>query len=179
MKCFLFTLALFIGFPNLPLGHAQDAATLPIGNMLSEPRPTFHINDNEIPSVPSFIAYGDQRFTDPANTDATDPRVRQWLVQRIAEEKPAAQILNGDIPLAGAVKNDYAVFTTETKPWRDARLKVFPALGNHEFIGDPQNALENWWAGFTELRNRRWYSAQYRFQSLLARARQRHVTFTR
>jgi hypothetical protein len=62
--------------------------------------------------------------------------------------------------LAGDVKNDYAVFAAETKPWRDARLHVFPALGNHEFHGEPQSALENWWASFPEMRNRRWYSAQ-------------------
>jgi hypothetical protein len=113
-----------------------------------------------LPGAPSFIAYGDQRFTDPTNVKATDPRVRQWLVKRIAEEKPLAVILNGDVPLAGDVKNDYAVFTAESRPWRDAGVHVFPALGNHEFHGDPRNALENWWNCFPELRNRRWYSAQ-------------------
>jgi hypothetical protein len=136
------------------------AATLPTSNLLSEAGPTFRVNTNEPGGMPSFIAYGDQRFTDPANLKATDPRVRKWLVKRIAEEKPIAVVLNGDVPLAGDVKNDYAVFTTETKPWRDAGLHVFPALGNHEFHGDPKNALENWWTCFPELRNRRWYSAQ-------------------
>ena len=58
------------------------------------------------------------------------------------------------------VANDYAVFQTETKVWRDLHLRVFPALGNHEFIGDPRNDLENWWNAFPEMRNRRWYSAQ-------------------
>lgn len=113
-----------------------------------------------MPGTPVFIAYGDQRFTNPANVQATDPRVRQYLVKRIAEEKPAAVVLNGDVPYAGDVKNDYAVFNTETKPWRDARLHVFPALGNHEFHGNPKNALENWWTCFPAMRNRRWYSAQ-------------------
>jgi hypothetical protein len=136
------------------------AATLPTGDLLSEPGPTFRIPDNQLSSQPGFIAYGDQRFTDPKNVTATDPRVREWLVRRIAAEKPVAVILNGDVPLAGDVKNDYAVFNTETKPWRDARLHVFPALGNHEFHGDPGEALENWWTCFPEIRNRRWYSAQ-------------------
>jgi hypothetical protein len=109
---------------------------------------------------PSFIAYGDQRFTDPANVTATDPRVRKYLVERIAAEKPAAIVLNGDVPLAGDVKNDYAVFQIETKLWRDGHLHVYPALGNHEFHGDPRQALENWWSCFPEMRNRRWYSVQ-------------------
>jgi acid phosphatase type 7 len=101
------------------------------------------------------------RFTDPANTSATNPRVRQWLVKRIAEESPDAVLLNGDVPLAGSVKNDYEVYRSETQCWRGAHLNVFPALGNHEFHGpDAQECLENWWNAFPELRSRRWYSAQ-------------------
>jgi hypothetical protein len=69
-------------------------------------------------------------------------------------------ILNGDLPLSGDVKNDYSVFHTETQPWRDAHLLVFPALGNHEFHGDPQLCLQNWWEAFPQMRNRRWYSVQ-------------------
>jgi hypothetical protein len=68
--------------------------------------------------------------------------------------------MNGDIPLAGTVASDYSVFQTETKTWRDLHLRVFPALGNHEFIGEPRNDLDNWWNTFPEMRNRRWYSAQ-------------------
>jgi len=137
-----------------------NAETLSTANLLSQPGPTFRIEDKELLRNTSFIAYGDQRFTDPKNVTATDPRVRQFLVKRIAEEKPSAVILNGDVPLAGDVKNDYAVFASETKPWRDAHLHVFPTLGNHELHGDPQKSLENWWDCFPEMRNRRWYSVQ-------------------
>ena len=64
------------------------------------------------------------------------------------------------IPLAGRVANDYAVFQAETKVWRDLHLRVYPALGNHEFVGEPRQDLENWWTAFPEMRGRRWYSAQ-------------------
>ena len=129
--------------------------------LLSEPGPTFRIADNQLPSPLTLIAYGDQRFTDPANTQQTNPRIRQWLVKQIAAERPAAVIMNGDVPLAGDVANDYTVFQAETKAWRDLHLRVFPALGNHEFHGsDQQKDVENWWNAFPELRNRRWYSAQ-------------------
>jgi hypothetical protein len=151
-------LGVYLGAQNVP--RQYTAATLPTGDLLSEPGPTFRIDDSDLPAEPTFIAYGDQRFTDPANVKSTDPRVRKWLVERIASEKPSAVVLNGDVPLSGDVKNDYAVFQTETKPWRDAHLHVFPALGNHEFHGDPRNALENWWNCFPQMRNRRWYSAQ-------------------
>ena len=155
--------------------QTYTAATLPTNELLSEAGPTFRISDGEMAVQPSFIAYGDQRFTDPANKTATDPRVRQYLVDRIAAEKAAALVLNGDVPLARDVKNDYAVFQTETKPWRDAGLHVFPALGNHEFHGEPRQALENWWNCFPETRNRRWYSAQLGSRIVCAGARQRHL----
>jgi hypothetical protein len=157
------TLKPFLPALLVPVILAQQtytAATLPTGDLLSEAGPTFRVNDAEMAIQPSFIAYGDQRFTDPANVRATDPRVRKYLVERIAAEKPAAIVLNGDVPLAGDVKNDYAVFQQETKVWRDEHLRVFPALGNHEFHGEPRQALENWWTCFPEMRNRRWYSAQ-------------------
>jgi len=134
--------------------------TLPTGQLLSEPGPAFRFSDAELPRPLTFITYGDQRFTDPKNVVATNPRVRQWLVTQIAAEHPAAVVLNGDVPLAGDVLNDYAVFQAETKPWRDAHLRVFPALGNHEFHGPPAQALENWWDAFPEMRNRRWYAVQ-------------------
>ena len=142
------------------LAQPPTAATLPTDRLLSEPGPTFRIGDHQLPKPMTFIAYGDQRFTDPANTRQTNPRIRQWLVNQIAKERPGVVIMNGDIPLAGNVMNDYAVFQAETKSWRDLHLRVFPALGNHEFIGDPQQDLENWWNAVPDMRNRRWYSAQ-------------------
>src|SRR6185312_7211930 len=60
------------------------AATLPTGDLLSEPGPSFRIDSRDLPDQPTLIAYGDQRFTNPANIKATDPRVRKWLVDQIA-----------------------------------------------------------------------------------------------
>ena len=150
---------LIVGCPLL----AQDAPSfaLPTDRLLSQPGPTFTIAGRQLPSSLKIITYGDQRFTDPANTRQTNPLIRQWLVKEIASEKAAALIMNGDVPLAGDVANDYAVFQSETKPWRDQHLRVFPTLGNHEWRDpDPPHALNNWWNAFPELRNRRWYSAQ-------------------
>jgi hypothetical protein len=156
----LFLAAAALAQTNSPQGKRVTAADLPTDQLRSEPGPTFRIADSALPSPMTMIAYGDQRFTDPANVKATFPRVRKWLAERIAQEKPGALVLNGDVPLAGDVKNDYTVFRDETKCWRDAHLNVFPALGNHEFHGEPNQALENWWTAFPEMRNRRWYSAQ-------------------
>jgi hypothetical protein len=72
------------------------------------------------------IAYGDMRFTDPKETAATDPKVRKWLVDRIASEKPSAIVISGDVPYVGERAADYAEFHFETAPWRAANLLVLP-----------------------------------------------------
>ncbi len=90
----------------------------------------------------------------------TNPKVRRLLVQKIAEEHPDAILMNGDVPYSGDVVDDYNVFKTETEIWRNDHLRVYPALGNHEFHGDPQEALEHWWNAFPQMRGRRWYSVQ-------------------
>ncbi len=150
--------ALFVPAGCTAQNHAAD---LPTSQLLSEPGPTFRVSDSELGAAPTFIVYGDMRFTDPANVVATNPRVRQYLVKQITAEHPGAVLLNGDVPLGGDNANDYSVYHQETQAWRDAHLHVYPALGNHEFHGpDPQKDLENWWNAFPEMRNRRWYSAQ-------------------
>src|SRR5271170_1729362 len=126
MKVFMRFTLLFPAAMVALFAQPPTAASLPTDRLLSESGPTFGIDAIRLPNPMTVIAYGDQRFTDPANTQQTNPRIRQWLVNQIAQEHPAAVIMNGDIPLAGNVANDYAVFQAETKPWRDLRLHVFP-----------------------------------------------------
>jgi acid phosphatase type 7 len=160
MKLLPIFLLIFISLRGLANGQ-NHAADLPTDQLLSQAGPTFRLTNDELKAPVSFIAYGDMRFTDPTNTKATNPAVRKWLVQKIAEEAPAAIFLNGDVPLSGEMLNDYAVFHTETASWRLAQIRVYPTLGNHEFHGpNPQQCLENWWNTFPEFRNRRWYSVQ-------------------
>jgi hypothetical protein len=106
------------------------------------------------------IAYGDMRFTDPKETQATNPKVRKWLVDKIAAEKPNAIVISGDVPYVGERAADYTEFHLETTPWRTPNIPVFPALGNHELRGDEKKCLENWWTEFPKLRGKRWYMAE-------------------
>jgi hypothetical protein len=121
-------------------------------------QPLFRVADSEISASPTLIAYGDMRFTDPKETNATNPKVRRWLVDRIAAEKPDAVLLSGDIPWNGNITNDYVVYQAETASWRAAHMLILPALGNHEFHGELQLCLNNWWNAFPQLRGHRWYS---------------------
>ena len=119
---------------------------------------TFTVPDADLPDPLVLVAYGDMRFTPAAETSATSPVARQALVAKIASENPAAIFINGDIPYHG-VEADYAVFRDETRAWRERHLRVYPALGNHEFRACLEAAcLEHWWHTFPELRGRRWYS---------------------
>lgn len=105
-----------------------------------------------------LVAYGDMRFTDITELHASNPGARQALVGKIAAENPAAVFINGDIPWHGNAA-DYAVFRDETQPWKERHLRVFPALGNHEFSAcAPDECLKRWWETFPELTGRRWYS---------------------
>ena len=142
---------------------AWAADTSSTAGLLSQPGPTFTIAAPE--HGWTLIAYGDMRFTDPANTEDTNPVVRRTLIARMVEEKPDVLLLSGDVPLSGGVANDYAVFRQETAAWRTAGLRVFPAMGNHELYGPakncPESCLENWWNEFPELKGRRWYSVRF------------------
>lgn len=121
--------------------------------------PTFTVADKDLSKYPTVIVYGDTRFTDPAETDKADPKARMALVARIAEEHPDAVQVTGDVPLAGGNKGDYTEYVAETGAWRASKLRIYPALGNHEFAGkDKAGALSNWWAAFPELKGMRWYS---------------------
>jgi hypothetical protein len=119
---------------------------------------TFSVPDSDLPDPLVFIAYGDTRFTDVGETAASSPAVRQALIAKIAAENPAAIFINGDLPWHG-IAADYDVYRAETRAWRDAHLRVYPALGNHEFSACYESScLDRWWDTFPELRGRRWYS---------------------
>jgi 3',5'-cyclic AMP phosphodiesterase CpdA len=106
------------------------------------------------------LAYGDTRFTDPANVTATNPIARRVLIARMAEERPDAIVISGDIPWHGGVADDYVQFRRETEAWRSLKIPIVAATGNHEFSQcEPQVCLENWWTAFPGLRGRRWYAA--------------------
>jgi len=122
--------------------------------------PDFVRDSRDLSTPLRIIVYGDTRFTDPKETSETNPKVRRWLVDKIAEEEPEAVLLAGDVPWRGGEASDYDVYRAETKVWRDARLFVYPALGNHELYGNERECLENWWKAFPELSAQRWYSVR-------------------
>jgi acid phosphatase type 7 len=119
---------------------------------------TFQIADSALRDPLVLIAYGDIRFTDTRETEASSPSARRALVAKIAAENPSAVFINGDLPFHG-ISADYEVYRAETQVWRDKHIRVYPALGNHELSTCFESScLDRWWNAFPELRSLRWYS---------------------
>ncbi len=67
----------------------------------SDGGPLFTVASSSLPEPLKLIDYGDMRFTDTSEKKASNPKVRQWLVDRVAAEHPAAVMLSGDVPWHG------------------------------------------------------------------------------
>jgi len=106
-----------------------------------------------------FVAYGDTRFTDPKDTEASNPDVRHALVRAIADARPAFISIGGDISYK-ADAADWKVWDAETAIWRERNIPVYPALGNHDLKGDEKTALANYFQRFPDLKNNRYYSVR-------------------
>lgn len=123
-------------------------------------KPTFVVNDFKPGDPLKIVAYGDMRFTDPSNTRDTNPRVRKWLVEQIARERPDGLFVSGDLPFRGGDNSDWDVYRRETAPWTEEKLRVYPTIGNHEVVPKDAPGLANYFAEFPWLGGRRWYSVQ-------------------
>ena len=90
----------------------------------------------------AFVAFGDTRFHDPADTGPANPAVRQALVAAIDKEHPAFISIGGDIVYSGENPKDWQVWDSETKVWLEHNIPVYPALGNHDLKGDRKPRFE-------------------------------------
>ena len=107
-----------------------------------------------------FISYGDTRFTDPNDTKASNPVVRNILVKAIAEARPSFVVIGGDITFNGYDVNDWLTWDKETAAWREQGIRVYPAIGNHEMHGEEKIALANYFQRFPALNGSLYYSVR-------------------
>ena len=121
-------------------------------------RPTITIPGFQAAQDLRIIVYGDMRFTTLYNQRDTWPGVRKWLANKVAAEHPDALLVTGDIPFHGSLTGDWDVFRQETASWRDAQLRVFPTIGNHEVLPFFDSGYQNYFAAFPALQGHRAYS---------------------
>jgi acid phosphatase type 7 len=115
-----------------------------------------------------FVAFGDTRFHDPSDTGPSNPAIRHALVAAIDKENPAFISIGGDIVYVGEDKKDWQTWDAETAAWREHKIPVYPALGNHDLKGNLQTALGNYFARFPEIQQSRFYSVHAGNTLLLA-----------
>lgn len=137
---------IFVFFFGYLVGITLAAQTMPADIQLSR---SHHLH---------FIAYGDTRFTDPANTKAANPEARRELVKAIANAHPDFVTFSGDITYNGNNPSDWKVYDSETAIWRDEHIRVYPALGNHDLHGDPKAGLANYFERYPEINHSLYYS---------------------
>jgi acid phosphatase type 7 len=107
-----------------------------------------------------FVSYGDTRFTDPKDKQASNAAVRQILVSAIADARPAFVVIGGDITFNGNDVNDWLTWDKETAAWRQQGIPVYPAIGNHELHGDLKIAMANYFERFPKLNGSPYYSVR-------------------
>lgn len=139
---------LFLGSMACSRSHSEISATTPVDLQLQASLP-FHC-----------VIYGDSRFHDPNDTEAANPKARQTLVHAIAQLNPAFISFGGDIVYNGYDKDDWDVWDRETSIWREKKIPVYPALGNHDLHGAEKTALANYFARFPDLEKSRYYSVR-------------------
>jgi acid phosphatase type 7 len=122
--------------------------------------PTFTVTDLPVGRPLRIVVYGDMRFTDPSNTSDTQPGVRKWLAQRVAEEKPDVLLLTGDMPFHGSDPADWKVYSEETAAWTQERLRIYPTIGNHEGLPDPVKGIANYFEAYPQVEKHNYYSVQ-------------------
>jgi acid phosphatase type 7 len=123
----------------------------------SEPTKAVALETN-LPATFTFVAYGDTRFHDPTDTVTSNAAARRALVAAIDKERPAFISIGGDVVYVGESPEDWSVWDSETAVWRQHKIAVYPALGNHDVKGDLQKALGNYFTRFPELQKSAFYS---------------------
>jgi hypothetical protein len=142
--------------------HGRKSLTLFVLLLLAAPSLFSQAQPVELQLHPAFrfVIYGDTRFHDPSDHEASNPPVRQALVQAIDNAHPAFVAIGGDIVYNGNDANDWKTWDTETSLWRLHHIPVYPVLGNHDLHGDQKVALGYFFQRFPDLHGSRYYSVR-------------------
>jgi hypothetical protein len=136
----------------VPSGMARAQAALDHPD-----QPTFVVPSVSPQQELRILVYGDMRFTDPSNTEDTNPRARKWLAEKVGTEQVDAMLITGDVPFHGSDPRDWEVFEKEASSWA-RRDRVYPTVGNHELRLKPHAGQVNWAAAFPHLKGNGFYS---------------------
>jgi predicted phosphodiesterase len=105
-----------------------------------------------------FIIVGDtQRTSHWELWRERNDRERKLIVDEITKREPAFVVHLGDLTTRGSLEKHWQEFDDMHKELRKKKIPYFPTLGNHEFYGNDEKALQNYFEHFPYLDKRRWY----------------------
>jgi 3',5'-cyclic AMP phosphodiesterase CpdA len=109
-----------------------------------------------------FVIFGDSRKTLAAEFwRKRYDRERLLVIEAIAAENPAFVLNSGDLVAYGSDPEDWRSFYEENRPIFSRRIPYYAGLGNHEYYGDNERALANYFSFFPHLAGRKWYEIRF------------------
>jgi 3',5'-cyclic AMP phosphodiesterase CpdA len=128
---------------------------------LEAPLPSYDVRLAEGATGP-FIIFGDSRKTLAAEFwRKRYDRERLLVIEAIAAEKPAFVLNTGDLVGHGSDPDDWRSFHEENRPIFSRKIPYYAGLGNHEYYGDNERALANYFSFFPHLEGRKWYEIRF------------------
>jgi predicted phosphodiesterase len=120
------------------------------------------------PSRNHLILVGDtQRTSHWEFWRERNDRERKLIIDEITRREPAFVIHLGDLTTRGSSEKHWQQFDNMHKEFRKKKIPYFPILGNHEFYGNDNKALQNYFERFPHLDKRRWYSFTWKNVGLI------------
>jgi 3',5'-cyclic AMP phosphodiesterase CpdA len=110
------------------------------------------------PAKNTFLLVGDTQSTSRYSFwRERNDRERQLIIGEITRREPAFVVHLGDLTVRGSSKRHWRQFDAFHQGFRDKKIPYFPILGNHEFHGNDERALQNYFGRFPHLAGRRCY----------------------
>ncbi len=111
------------------------------------------------PTKNHFIIVGDTQSTSHWEFwRERNDKERKLIIDEITKWEPAFVIHLGDLTTRGSSMKHWQQFDESHKELWAKKIPYFPVLGNHEFYGNNERALQNYFGRFQHLSGRRWYS---------------------
>ncbi len=92
---------------------------------------------------------------------------REELMEKITGESPAFVVLLGDIVDRGDDDREWQGFDAVSSPLRNNHIPIFAALGNHDYWGDHELALRNFYERFPYQKGETWTAVRFHSAEIL------------
>lgn len=108
-----------------------------------------------------FVLMSDTQY--PLDVEVWEPLCRgerTRLIRAVAEENPAFVVNAGDLVDRGSQVSSWERFYEDHRPLVERGIPYHPAIGNHDYYGPNDAALENFFSAFPDLEGRTWYEVR-------------------